>query len=253
MKKTLGILGIALLALVIVISIVAGFYIGPIVKIGMEQIGPKITRVSVKVNSVDVALLFGSAKIKGLIVGNPAGYTTPEAISVGTIAVSLDPFSVTSKKIVVHAVRVRSPEITFDGGLTSNNLSRILDNVNASAKNDGGLGTSNNKPAPKIEVDDFLITGAKVRVHLSGLGSKELSLPLPDIHLTDLGKRNDGLTPVELTRAILKAVIKDTLHVVISSVGNLKHGLQRLGKNALSEIGEGGNTVTSGLGGLFGK
>ena len=37
MKKTLGILGIALLALIIIVSVVAGFYIGPIVKIGMDR------------------------------------------------------------------------------------------------------------------------------------------------------------------------------------------------------------------------
>ncbi|MEI9864385.1 MAG: hypothetical protein WDN00_07475 [Limisphaerales bacterium] len=63
-------------------------------------------------------------------------------------------------------------------------------------------------------MDDFLITGAKVHVHLTDLGGKEMTLALPEIHLTDLGKGSDGLTPGDLTRAMLKAVSAATIKVV---------------------------------------
>ena len=137
MKKNFWIVVIVLIVLFIAVAIGVGLNLGPIVKIGMEQVGPKITQVSIKVDAVDVSLLTGSAKVKGLVVGNPDGYTTPQAISVGTIAVSVDPFSVMSDKFVVHSVQVESPEITFEGGLTRNNLTKILDNVNAVSNNAG--------------------------------------------------------------------------------------------------------------------
>ena len=244
------------LVLVVLIGVGLGVYLGPIVKIGMEQLGPKVAQVTVKVDGVDVALLSGSAALKGLVVGNPQGFATPQAISVGTVAISLDPLSVTSNKILIHSVHVVSPEITFEGGISRNNLSKILDNVTAFSKNvtpaSGNSSTqSGNKPAPKIEVDDFLITGAKVHINITGVVSKDVSLP--DIHLTDLGKENNGLTPSELTSAVLKAISSDTVSTVTSTIANLGQGVKGLGQNAAKTVGENVSKITSSFGGLFGK
>ena len=67
------------------------------------------------------------------------------------------------------------------------------------------------KPAKKLEVDDFLITGAKVHANLTGLVNKELTLTLPDIHLTDLGKGPDGITAADLTKKVLTAITVNTI------------------------------------------
>jgi hypothetical protein len=256
MKKPILIVAISLVILFIIIVIAIGFNLGPIIKIGMEQIGPKVAQVSIKVDSVDVALLTGSATVKGLIVGNPQGYSTTQAISVGTIAVKLDPLSVTSAKIVVRSIQVQSPEITFEGGLSSNNLTRIADNVNAVSKNSApapaNASTQNaSKPAPKIEVDDFLITGAKVHLYLTGLGNKEISLP--DIHLTDLGKDSNGLTPAQLTGAVMSAISSDTVSAVTSTVTELGQGVKSLGQTAVKTVGASVGKIAGGLGGLLGK
>jgi uncharacterized protein involved in outer membrane biogenesis len=181
MRKLFLSVVIILVVLIVVAVIVVGFFLGTIVKTGMETVGPKITQVSIKVDAVNLSLLTGSARVKGLVVGNPEGYKTPQAISVDSAAVGVNPFSVLSDKIVVRSVRVEAAEITFEGGLGGNNLSKIMDNVNAIAKT-----------GRKIEVDDFLITGAMVHVNLTGMSGKEMTLPLPDIHLTNLGKGNAG-------------------------------------------------------------
>jgi hypothetical protein len=203
---------------------------------------------------VHIGLLSGSAQIKGLVVGNPDGCKTPNAISVGLAEVGVDPISILSDKIVVRSVHVESPEITFEGGLGGNNLSKILDNVNEYAKTGGPVATNaaastaspTSRPGKKIEVDDFLITGAKVHASLTGIGGgiggKEMTLPLPDIHLTDLGKGGDGLTSADLTHAVLSAITTATVKAVASSA-------TAAGKTAI----EGVNKIKQGIGGLWGK
>jgi len=235
MRKILLILGIVLIFLIIGVAVVAGFYLGPIVRVGMEQLGPKVMQVSIKVDAVDVSLLSGSATIKNLAVGNPDGYSMAQSIKVGTVATSLDPSTVLSSKILIHSVKMEAPEITFEGGLGGNNLSKILDNVNASLKKMGLL-ENTGKPAPKIEVDDFLITGARVHVNLSGLGSRDITLP--DIHLTDLGKDSNGLKPAELAAVIINVITSDTVKNVAGSAG---------------QFGKSINKITSSLGALFGQ
>jgi uncharacterized protein involved in outer membrane biogenesis len=247
MKKIFWSIVIILLVLVIVVAIVAGFFLNPIVKKSVETIGPKITKTSVTLDSVDLSLLTGSAKIKGLVVGNPEGYKSTNAISVGTIAVGVNPFSILSDKIVVRSVVLKSPEITFEGGLGGNNLSKILDNVNGTAQSGGPVSTNaagQPKPSKKIEVDDLLITGAKVHVLLAELGGKQMTLSLPEIHLTDLGKGSDGLTVTDLTRRVLQEIVTATVKAVTSNTANLGKDagklLQGTGKtvgNSLDKIG----------------
>jgi len=252
MRKLFLSVVIVLVVLIVVAVIVVGFFLGTIVKTGMETVGPKITQVSIKVDAVKLTLLTGSARVKGLVVGNPDGYKTPQAISVGSTAVDVNPFSVLSDKIVVRSVRVEAPEITFEGDpFSGNNLGKIMQNVNAVAKS-GGPGSANaaarvgNEPGQKIEVDDFWITGAKVHVSLPGMGGKEMILPLPDIRLINLGKDNAGITATDLTRRVLEAIITATIKAVASATTDI-------GKGAGKAVGEGMNKITSGVGGLFKK
>jgi len=250
MRKLFLSVVVILVVLIVVAVIIAGFFLGTIVKTGMETVGPKIMQVSIKVDAVNLSLLTGSARVKGLVVGNPEGYKTPQAISVGSAAVGVNPFSVLSDKIVVRSVRVEAAEITFEGGLGSN-LSKIMDNVNAIAKSGGPASTNTtakagNEPGRKIEVDDFLITGAIVHVSLAGMGGKETILSLPDIHLTNLGQGNAGITATDLTRRVLGAITTATVKVVASATTDI-------GKGAGKAVGEGMNKITPGIGGLFKK
>jgi hypothetical protein len=255
MARKLFLSVVVLVVLIVVAVIVMGFFLGTIVKTGVETVGPKIMQVSIKVDAVNLSLLTGSARVKGLVVGNPEGYKTPQAISVGSAAVGVNPFSVLSDKIVVRSVRVEAAEITFEGGLGGNNLSKIMDNVNAIAKSGGPASTNataraGNEPGRKIEVDDFLITGAMVHVSLPGMGGKETTLPLPDIHLTNLGKGNAGITATDLTRRVLGAITTATIKVVASATTD---ATTDIGKGAGKAAGEGMNKITPGIGGLFKK
>jgi uncharacterized protein involved in outer membrane biogenesis len=250
---------LVLVVLVVIGVIIAGTFLGDIVKQGVETIGPKITKVSVKLDEVHLSLWTGSAEIKGLVVGNPEGYQTPQAISAGLIAVGVNPLSVLSDKIVVRSLHMESPEITFEGGLAGNNLSKIMDNVNAAAKNAAQTGspvstnaTAQAKPAKNLEVDDLLITGAKVHVNLTDPVGKEMTLSLPPIHLTDLGKNADGITATELTRSVLDAVVSATVKAV--SNAGIRKGAESLIKDAGKNAGAGAsNIITKGLGNLLGK
>jgi uncharacterized protein involved in outer membrane biogenesis len=243
---------ILLAVLIVIAAMVVGFFLGPIVKAGLETVGPKITRVSIKVDAVDLSLLTGSAKIKGLVLGNPEGYKAPQAISVGTVAVGVNPFSVLSDKIVIRSVRVEAPEITFEGNpFSGNNLSTIMKNVNSATKNGGPAATNaaskaGTKPAKKLEVDDFLITGAKVNFNGA-------TLSLPDIRLTDLGKGSDGITAADLTRRVLEAITTATVKAVAGAATDVGKSTGKVGKDLGKSLGSNVSGLSKSLGGLFKK
>jgi uncharacterized protein involved in outer membrane biogenesis len=245
-KKILFAAIIGLIALILIVSIVIGVNLDKIVKTAIETVAPTITQTPVTLNAVSLSVLTGSASVKSLIVGNPPGYQSPSAISIDQAAVSVAPASLLSDKIVVRSIAIQAPEITFEGNpFGANNLGKILDNVNGAAPaNNPAPTTPSGKPAKKLEVDDFLLAGAKVHVQLTGIVKKQLNLTLPDIHLVDLGKDTDGITAAELTQKVLQQVITAT----VKAVGDVAQ--KNLSGHAL---GQGLNKIKSGLGNILGK
>ena len=273
MKKIILGIVIVIVVLVVVGAIVVGSHLGDIVKSGLETVGPKVTQTSLKVDAVSVSLLGGSAGVNGLVLGNPEGYKAPSSISIGKAAVSLSPGSILSDKIVVRSVEVHDAEITFEGNpLGANNLAKIMDNVNAltpaadkAATNAPAAAPGEKKTAKKLEVDDFLIAGAKVHANLTGLVNKEIILTLPDIHFTDLGKGNDGITAADLTQKVLAEITADTVKALVSAVTDLGKNVTDAAKNAVQDAANGAllngtnaagqsmEKLKKGLGGLLGK
>jgi hypothetical protein len=244
MKKILTTIVLILVGLILVTVIVIGVYLGQIVKKVVNTYGPQMTQTTVSVDTVTLSLLTGSASIKGLVVGNPPGYKSANAISVGKVAIGLDPMTVFANKVVVRSIRLESPAINFEGGVMSgNNLSKILDNVSSSGSKSGPAST-NAAPAPtsqkKLEVDDILITGAKADVLITSPVQREVNVTLPDIHLTNLGTGPDGITGADLTRQVLNAITSKTLETVASQAVNLDQNaatLKQAGQGAKQQIG----------------
>ena len=232
----------ALLAAAIVTVIVIGVCLDRVIKKAVEIYGPQMTQTSVGVDTVHLSLLTGSAKVKGLVVGNPSGYKMPDAIAVGTIAVGVDPASVFSRKVVFRSIRLESPEITFEGGLGGNNLGQILDNVNSPGKSSGTLSTNavtQPRSEKKYEVDDLVITGAKVQVVLMGTQERQV-ISLPDIHLTNLGTGGEGITASDLAQRVLAAITSATIESVAKTAANFDKNaatLKRMGANTGKQVG----------------
>jgi len=213
-------LGVIILAAAAVL--IAGLFLDRIVKKGIETFGPQIAKVDIKVEAVHIGLISGSCTVKGLVVGNPAGYKAVRSVSIGRAGISVSPGSLFSNKIVIRSIRIDAPEVTFEGGIKNNNLTRILDNVNASVggKNKGEETAGSAKAkGKKIQVDDLLITGARVHI-----GSGRLTAPLPEIHLTAMGAGPEGITPGELTKQVLEELVSGVLKAAAGSIADLGKG-----------------------------
>ena len=254
MKKLLVRIFLALIVLGILGVVAIGLFLDTAVKRGVEAVGPMLTKVDVKLDSVSLSLLSGNGKLKGLFVGNPSGYKTPSAIQVGTASLALQPSSIFSPKVVIRSIQLQAPEITFETDLKGNNLSKILDNLQSATGGGGSTGTAaDSKAAKKLQVDDFLISGGKIHLSVTVLGGQSATVPLPEIHLTGLGQGPDGITVAELTKVVLSAIEKETAQVAASAVANLGNdaaGLTKgLGNTATGAV----DKVTKGLGDLFKK
>ncbi len=236
MKKKLLIVVSLVVALLVVGVLVALAYLGPLIKKGVETVGPMVTKVDVKLDSAQVSLLGGSGSLKGLTVGNPAGYKSPDAIKLGEASLAVVPSSVFADKVHVKSIAIVAPEITLEGGLKDNNLSKILANVQEFSGPSSTNQSASASSQKKLQVDSVVLSGAKVTASLDMLGNKPLTLTLPDIQLTNLGQGPDGITAGDLTARVLDQVISKTLAAVAEAA--TKQGKQML-DSAVSEATKG--------------
>ena len=252
MKKIILGIGISLIIVILIGLVWFGLSLDGIVKRGVETVGPKLTKVDIKLEQVRLSLFSGAGQISGLVVGNPEGFQTPHAIRVGSSTLVVQPASLLSGKIVIKTIKVEAPEITLETGLNGTNLKKILDNLGETT---GGTDTNAvTKPKPtepgkKFEVDDFLITGAKLNFSVTGLGSQTVTLP--EIHLTNLGQGPDGITSAELTKVVLTAIEKAAAKAAAEHAGDIAKGAVNLVKGLTNNAAVG--NLGKGLGDLLKK
>ena len=139
------------------------------------------------------------------------------AMKLGTALLRMNVFSVLSKTIVVDEILVEAPEITVEGGPSKNNLLAIQDNVMRAVPGSGSPAGGEQKAAApaspssiKILIKEFTFKEGRAAAHFDAgpLGTQDLSMGLPDIHLKDIGKETGGATPEQAVSAVLSAVTR---------------------------------------------
>ncbi len=256
MKKILLKVAIGLVILIILGVLAISLFLDSAVKRGVETFGPQLTKVTVTLDNVSISMLSGGGTVKGLVIGNPEGYKTPQAISVGSASLALKPSSLLGDKLIINKIEVVAPEITFEGGFSGNNLSKILSNLEDSTRNsdtNAPPGQKGEGPSRKLQVDDFAIKGARVNVSITGMAGKSLPVVIPDIHLTDLGTGPDGITAAELSKRVLKAIEQGAMKAAEGAMADLGKNATGLTKELGKTAGGSVTNITKGLGDLFKK
>ena len=246
MKKWLIRIIVAVVILLVIAGVAVGLFLDKAVKKGVETYGPELTKVSIKLDSVGLSVLSGSGSVKGLEVGNPEGYTAPTAIKLGTASVAVSPGSLMKDKIVVKHIRIESAEITIIGTPTKNNLTKILDNVEAAmgGGKDATATKPNGQPAKKLQVDEFVLSGMKVNYSPPGFSGQVFPLKVPDIKFTDLGTGPDGITAGELTKRVITELTSKIGPIAAQEVSKFgKQMLDTTTGEANKAVGDAGKTL----------
>jgi hypothetical protein len=242
MKKLLLFGGLTLVVLALGIYITLQFFLGSIVKGGVNKFGPSITQTKVELQDAKISPFSGVGTLSGLSVGNPAGWSAQDAFRLGKVHIDMEPFSVLDDHIVINAIIVEQPEFVYETRLVSSNVGDLLKNIEKSVgRNESEPKTKSGQPV-KMVVKKLVLKDGRVTV---GAGGAAMTLPMPAIDMIDIGVAEGGVTPAQVAAAIMRNV---TTNVVAAATG-------ALAKGALS--GEGGAAETAkqvgaALKGIFG-
>jgi len=197
--------------LVLLITIGFGVYyllsnLDSLVKSAIETYGSEATRTSVRVDNVKIVLQDGSGAIHGLTVGNPQGYGTPLAFSLGEIATQIDLKSLSEDVPVIELIAIRTPEVFFElNEKGQNNLDELKKNLQSGTSTSSS--TSSDKsggPEPKLIIRKLVFSDGNIHARVVPL-DKEYELKLPSIQMNELGGKT-GATPSQIASQVVKVL-----------------------------------------------
>ncbi len=258
MKKWL-LIGVGAVVLIIITLLIVGLSnLGPIIKKAVETVGPKMTKTEVKLADVGISIFSGEAKLKGFVLGNPKGFKTPTAMKVGSVYVDIDEASLTKDVIVIDKIEISSPRITYETKGKTDNFKTIQNNVTKSSgatKEAAKSGDSSGEGGKekKLIINRVVVTDGEITL-AGGLLGEGVTLPLPDIELTDIGKDKGGASPAEAFSQIFGSLADGIGSAVTSGLDLLKDGAEALQEGvegAGKEVEEGAESLTKGVKSLF--
>ncbi len=266
MKRWLMIGGGVVVVLVLVVVGVLFFVVAnldSVIKAGVENLGPRVTQTDVRLDDVEVSPRSGQGALRGLFVGNPAGFEAPSIFELGEISLEIDVATITGDTVVVREIVIAAPKITYELGPNGNNVDALRRNVeqavgDGTGGSDGGGGDASGGQQDeaaqrKVIIENLYVRNGQIDVVATALPGQSLGTTLPDIHLTDLGKDTGGAAPAALVDEIIAAVTQQVgvaiAEIDLEELVGVPEEAVDLLRGALEGGGEGAEKTLQDLGG----
>jgi hypothetical protein len=213
MKKLLKIVVVLVLLLVVGVALFAMFFVGPAVRKAANTMGPELLGVPVKMGDTAVLPLRGKVRLAELEIGNPEGFKSEHLFSMDKLSVDVAPATVFSDTIVVKDVTISGVKVIYETTGLRSNLGTLLKSLEKGqgdaeepAEDSEVKKEDDAAPGKQVIIKRVVLEDLEVKVAATLAAGRGLTLPLSRIELTNLGAKGGGLTAVQATTEIVKAI-----------------------------------------------
>jgi hypothetical protein len=239
MKRLFKVVLLLFVIVVVAIVVLLNFFGGAVIEKTVNLAGPQILGVPVTLEDASLALLRGHVRLKGLRVGNPEGFHTDSLFDLGLLEIDLDVKSLGTDTIHIRKILIEAPGITYERGLTTSNIGKLLEHLESPEAPDEGK-KPEEKPAPaeegstKVIIDQFVLSDARLKVSITGAAGLAAPIPLPTLELNDIGKEEEGASFASVIRDIVKAIAGSITSVLTGAGKLVGEGAVAVGKGAVA-------------------
>ena len=250
-----------LFALVLVLLATMPLWIGTIARPLVNEIAPKITKTKFNIGKLYVNPWTGRIEVGDFVLGNPEGYSDPDAVSLKSLVIDIDMTKTIGGAYWVELVEVDGLFASYEIGGENNvdNVKQILMNVaggkekyeaqqkrkEAQEAREEARQEAAEKAAEEAgeeieEEEDESMKFVVGRLTLSDIKLKlqVLTIPVPGFTLTDIGKDSGGASIGDIISEVWKSILSGA-----SSVGD---GAKALGGLINSGAGAAADAVGDG-------
>jgi uncharacterized protein involved in outer membrane biogenesis len=227
-----------LFAFVIILVVVALgfglFNLDRIVEESVNRFGPEITGTTVTLEKSSLKPWNGAGSLSGLAIGNPPQFGNENAFSLGEIEVDVDLSSLTSDVIIIDRIAIIQPEVLYLNDGSTDNLRALMANI-TSRFGSGEQTSEESVNTKKIIIDEFIFSDGRVSASHALLGDQRLTINLPDLELTGIGRNTGGATLKEAGQQIF-AYLNQEIRSQVGSSEMYSQALQQVEDRVNAEL-----------------
>ena len=202
------------------------------------------TQTNVSLAQVKLNLKEGVGVLNNYQQGNPEGFQTKYAFRFDQAELDIDVGTILDDVVIIERVFINHADIVyeFNDGKTNfvelkKNLDKNTKKKNSDQKNkpvedqEKTSSQSNTQQSKKIIIRSFEMINTEVEAAMPFASSQTLSVQLPNIKLSNIGAKENGLLADELVKVFLDAMEKDLKRAV-----NFKNLVNDLEKDLKKQI-----------------
>ncbi len=252
-KKVLITVLVVILVLFGVLITAGLLMIDPVAKTAINTVAPLITGVETSVEDIHIALFKGRVEVRNFVMGNPEGFSSPNAIQMGEVVVALNLKDTGAEKIIIDEISLKDVNVNFETNILNSNLQTILSGMEKKEKEEKEVEKSTapeakEKSAAKLQINEIELDDVGFSIYAKGA---KTGVP---IHVSmkpigPLGEGPDGITPVSASVKVLTAIVTTAVEKAGGSVTEAGKQIGNAAKDAAAGLGA---TAAEGLKNLFG-
>ncbi|MDR0993793.1 MAG: AsmA family protein [Verrucomicrobiota bacterium] len=231
--KIVGKIILWVLGILLVLFIVALLFLNRIVVNGFNKFVPPALGVPASLERAIIRPLRGYTSLDNLRIGNPEGFKTDSLFDLGHLSIRMNKRSLLSDTLVIEEIIIRDVAITYEQGLRRSNFSTLLAALSSDDEKEKAAPASD-KPGKKVIIEKLRITGAQVNVSVTGAMGHSVPIVLPEIQITDLGKKDGGVSAMDAVLYVMGTLGNTIGSVISGSVQLLGNGAKALGGGLVS-------------------
>lgn len=251
MKKTVKVCLWILVVLAVLLVLTIGF-LDRVILHGFNTAAPTALGVPATLGDAQVRLLRGYTSLRDLHIGNPEGFKTDGLFDLAEVTLRVDRGSILTDTVVINEILIKGMEVTYEKGLLTSNVGALLDQLagdddadadakkEEAAKEEAEAKDKADKGGKKLIIKKLDIVDSKANLTITAAMGHVIPIPLPDIHLTDIGQESGGASVGETIQSVLSAIFS-TVESAISGAGDLIGG-------AAGAVGDGAAAVAGAVG-----
>lgn len=210
--KILKIISAVLITVLIVIAALAYFVfknINSYVEEFIESSGSQTMQTAVRVGGVNIELLEGKGTISNLSIANPEGFSANKLLSVSTAGLQLDIESLQSNVKVIKNINIDKVKLRAEQkGISDTNLQALLNNIKQASSSTAPASEASSSASNDIRlmVESLRFGESEITLETEKYGSKVITLPA--YTQKNIGNKKTGLTPEQLSDAIVSNLLR---------------------------------------------
>ena len=202
------------------------------------------TQTNVSLAQVKLNLKEGVGILNNYQQGNPEGFQTKYAFRFDQAELDIDVGTILDDVVIIERVFINHADIVYEFNDGKTNFVELKKNIdkntkkkNSDQKNNPVVdqektsGQSKTQQSKKIIIRSFEMINTEVEAAMPFASSQTLSVQLPNIKLSNIGAKENGLLADELMKVFLDAMEKDLKRVV-----NFKNLVNDLEKDLKKQI-----------------